>query len=405
MEKLPMSRDELRDVLHVSLIAGHLLLESGANIARVEEAMHTLGTGLGADWMEVYVTPSGIIATAVSHGETRTRIQRVVHSGVQLSKVVAVTNTVKAAANGQLKRCETEAALNKLNQLPRCYSPWLTAIAVGLACSAFLVLFGGSLTEAAVVLATATLAQFLRHFLLKARLGRYLCTTVVAAFATYLALLCSARWGLSQLTVAGSLLLLVPGVPLISGTADLFRGDTLAGMARATSAFLTLIAGVIGVWAVILVSGQMVELKVSSLQHPGLTLLMGMLSAIGFAVLFDVPPRYLLGAGAVGAVATGTRWWALHLGIPAVAAAFLAGLALGAVANGLAYWRQAPSSLFTIPGYIPLVPGAVALNSILHLVKENYSAGVSDLIKASLILMAVAIGQGIVKALAQSNRW
>jgi uncharacterized membrane protein YjjP (DUF1212 family) len=397
-----MTRDELRDVLQVSLRAGQLLLESGANIARVEEAVHELGTGLGADWMEVYVTPSGIIATAVSHGETRTRILRVVHSGVQLSRVEAVIRLVKRA--GQLNRMEITAALEAMEQQSRCYSPWFTALAVGLACSAFLVLFGGTVQEAAVVLVTATLAQMLRHLLMQLHVGRYVCTTLVASFACIVALVGSAHWGLSQLTVAASLLLLVPGVPLISGTADLFRGDTLAGMARAMSAFLTLIAGAVGVWAVILLSGQTVELQVSSLQHPGLTLLMGMVSAAGFAVLFDVPPVHLLGVAGVGAVATGTRWLALHNGIPAVASAFLAGLALGTVAQALAAVRRAPSSLYTIPGYIPLVPGAVALNSILHLVKENYVAGVSDLIRAGLILMAVALGQGIVRALLHSSR-
>lgn len=403
MEKPACTGEELADVLQLALQTGQVLLESGANTARIEDAIVNVGLGLGADRMEAFVTPSGMIVTAASRQETRTRVQRNLHSGVQLSKVIQVTNLVSAVTAGQLSRLQTGAELERIKQIPRSYSPWLTAVSVGIACSAFLVLFGGTWTEAAVVLITGTLAQILRHFLLQARVGRLLCTSLVAALATFLALLCTSHWGLSEQTVAASLLLLVPGVPLISGTADLFRGDTLAGLARTSSALLTVIAGAVGVWAVILLSGQIVELQVSRLQAPGLTLAMGLLSAGGFAVLFDVPPRCLVWAGLVGAVATGTRLWALQLGLPSVAAFFVAGVALGTVAKALAIWRRVPSSTLTIPGYIPLVPGAVALNAILHLVRENYAAGLAELIRAGLLLMSVAIGQGVVRSVWRSN--
>ena len=394
-----MTRDQLRDVLHVALRAGQIMLEGGSNTSRAEETIHLMGTGLGADWMEVYVTPSGIIATAVSHGETRTRIQRIVRSTVQLSRLEQVLHIVEAAQGGRLQCQEAWDALEALAQKPRCYSAAFTALAVGLACSAFLVLFGGTPKEAALVLVIAGLSQWFRHFLQIPNLGRFLSTTIVAAFASFAALQCSRALGVSELTVAASLLLLVPGVPLVSGTADLFRGDILAGISRAVTAFLTVLAGSVGVWAVILTSGQTIELQVSTQESAALTALMGLISAGGFAVLLDVPPKHLAWAGLAGGLATVTRWLALKLGLPLVAASFWAGLSLGVAASAIAYWRKTTTSLYSMPGYIPLVPGVVALRAILHLVKEEYAVGLADLVRVSLILAAVAIGIGVIRTL------
>lgn len=399
-----LTRDELRDLLQVSLRAGQIMLENGANTARAEEAIHQLGTALGADWMEVYVTPTGIIASAVSQEESRTRMLRIVKSAVQLSKVQRVLALVQRLKGRPIGYPDVRDELDSIDRMQPSYSTWLTALAVGLACAAFCLLFGGGIRESGVVVLVSGLAQLLRHRLLHTtRLGRFLTTTVVAAFASYAAAALSAWVGCSQVTVAASLLLLVPGVPLVSSTADLFRGDTLAGIARAVNAFLTVLTGGAGVWAVVLLSGYPIELQLSRLTHPVEAGLMGFLAASGFAILFDVPPRHLFWAGLAGAVSATIRCWAQGWGVPLVGASFVAGLALGVVAHQLAHWRLSLSSLFAIPGYIPLVPGAVAFRAMLHLVKEEYELGLADLIQVGLVLVAVAVGMGAVRTLLHSH--
>jgi len=381
------------------------MLENGANTARAEEAIHKLGTALGADWMEVYVTPTGIIATAVSHEESRTRMQRSVKSAVQLSKVQRVLNLVQRVKLGDITYQDVRDELDSIDSMRPVYSTGLTVLAVGVACAAFCFLFGGSTREAGVVLGVAGLAQLLRHLLLHTTsLGRFLTTTVVAAFASFAATAVSAWAGCSQVTVAASLLLLVPGVPLVSSTADLFRGDTLAGIARAVNAFLIVLTGGAGVWAVVLLSGYPIEIELSRLGSPAMTTLVGFVAAVGFAILFDVPPRHLFWAGLAGAVSTTSRWWAQEWGVPMVGASFVAGLSLGLVAQLLAHWRLSLSSLFAIPGYIPLVPGAVAFRGMLHFVKEEYDRGLADLVQVGLVLVAVAVGMGAVRALMDSHQ-
>jgi hypothetical protein len=120
----PLSRDDLGDLLRIAMRAGQLMLENGANTAHVEETVHHIGTALGAQWLDVYVTPSGIIASAISHGEHRTLTQRVVKSGIELSRFAAVIEVSRRAAAGDLGRADVRAALERIAVQPR----WPTAL-------------------------------------------------------------------------------------------------------------------------------------------------------------------------------------------------------------------------------------------------------------------------------------
>ena len=74
----PLTREELSELVDILLTVGQSMLNSGAASFRVEQTMAQMGLGLGADRMEIYVTPTGIIATAISGNEQRTRVgQRV----------------------------------------------------------------------------------------------------------------------------------------------------------------------------------------------------------------------------------------------------------------------------------------------------------------------------------------
>lgn len=410
-DRPPLSRDELRDVLTTALRAGQLMLENGANTARVEETVHRLGTALGAQWMDVYVTPQGIIASAVSHHEHRTRIQRITKAGVDLSRVAAVMDISRQAEQVGRSTEETLSSLEQVAKQPRNYGVWITTLAVALACAGFSVLFGGGVWEFIAVLFAAGTAQYLRHTLLHHNLDRLMTTALVAAFASAGALLC-AIW-LPELlpitikpavAITGSVLLLVPGVLMVSSTADMFRGDILSGVARATSAFLFVMSIGAGIWATLLVSRANVPLEVTLQPNFLVALLMALLAAGGFGVLFDVPGRALPAAAITGMLAYGVRWLIVKAGGPNEVAFFFAGITIGVMAELLARRLRTTSSLFAIPGYISLVPGAVAFRAVLSFVEGDYTAGLADAVRAVLLIIAIAVGLGTVSALVRARQ-
>lgn len=399
-----MSRNDMRDVLATALRAGQLMVENGANTARVEETVHRLATALGAEWCDVYVTPTGIIATVYHHGEHRTRIQRIVRAGVDLSRVSGVLEVSRAAA--ELTPQQARERLEQVATRPRLYGRWLTTAAVGVACACLSTLFGGGMLEWLVTFVASALAFLARDWMHYYNLSRPLMSGIAAFVAAGVA------YGLSLLlgapfaaqAISASVLFLVPGVPLISAMVDLFRGDTVSGMARLASAILLIVAISAGVWAMLLGTQAQMNLDPGRLDTLLLAVPLAFLSSCGFAIMFDVPYRALLVAALVGAIGYTVFRLAGRAALPTGAAAFLAGMAISALAELLARPFRLPTSIFTIPGFLPLVPGAAAFRTLLHFAGDDYTGGIEGLVRTTIIVVALAAGIGTISALARLGR-
>jgi uncharacterized membrane protein YjjP (DUF1212 family) len=395
-QRPPLSREELRDVLQIALRAGQLMLEHGANTARVEETIHRLGTALGAEWLEIYVTPSGIIATAVSHGEHRTRIQRVVNSGIDLNRIAAVIDVSRQAAAGQLDREGARAALERIAAQPRLYNVPLTILAVALGCAAFSGLFGGGWLELGATALTAGLAHALRHRLAHTKLNRVMITLLVATVIAGLGMLIARLAGAEPaLVVLSAELMLVPGALMVSSVSDLLRGDTIPGMARGAAALLTLTAIGAGIWVALLLSGAQMALAPAQPPPVPAASVLALLATTGFAVLFDVPRRALPLCALIGGLAYAARLTLLQVGVPAEAAIFLGGAVVGGLSLLLAYRVHLPTSIFAIPGFIAMVPGSLAFNAIVSFAGDDYAGGLASLVRAIMLTTALAAGVGV----------
>ncbi|MBC8100865.1 MAG: threonine/serine exporter family protein [Armatimonadetes bacterium] len=126
------------------------------------------------------------------------------------------------------------------------------------------------------------------------------------------------------------------------------------------------------------------------------------LAALGFAVLFNVPPRHLPACMGCAALGHALRTLVMQWGGTIEFGTLLASTTVGFVAYGLSRRRHAPSTLFAIPGVIPLIPGAFAYRAMLGLVTmvgiapEQATdllaqAGV-NLIRTGLMLGAIGVG-------------
>jgi uncharacterized membrane protein YjjB (DUF3815 family) len=235
------------------------------------------------------------------------------------------------------------------------------------------------------------------------QLNRLLSAGLVAAVAAGLALALATSFGATApaLAVLAAVLLLVPGVLMVSSVSDLFRGDTISGLARAASAFLTVGAISTGIWTVLLLSGAQLDLVPASSPALWVSAALAFVAAAGFAVLFDVPWRVLAVSALVGGLAYGARDAARWLGAPPEAAIFLAGVVIGVLGEALARALRQPTSLFTIPGFIPLVPGAAAFRALLEFVSGDYTAGTASFVRTAFLTAALAAGLGTVSALAR----
>lgn len=241
----PLERDELRDVIDLALWAGGLLMEYGAETQRVEEAVHRFGIGLGCDQIDVLVSPNVIIATTHSGPEFRTKARRVQRQSVDMSRIAAISHLSHQVLRGEINRFQVRAELETIHHTPTHYNRWLVVLLVGLACGSFSRLFGGDWPAFLMTVAAASLGMVIRQELHRRHFNPLLITTItafaaglVASLAAVLALSATPRDAL-----AASVLLLVPGVPLINSAEDLIRGHMVTGIVRGVTG--ALLAGAI----------------------------------------------------------------------------------------------------------------------------------------------------------------
>ena len=232
--KAELTHSELTDVIDLALLAGQLLLQYGADSTRIETTVHHIGTGLGCDWLDIVVSPSALTITTTSGGHFRTKIRRVTRIGVNMAIIELVNDLSHRVYQGRLDRHDLRTGLEAIPHLPHEYNRWVTVFMVGLACAAFSRLFGGDWAAFGVTLVAASAAMFARQELTKLYFNAYVVVTVTAFVATCisgLALLLG-MGGTPTVAITASVLLLVPGVPLINAAEDMIQGHMLIGFIR-----------------------------------------------------------------------------------------------------------------------------------------------------------------------------
>lgn len=80
-----------RDVLDAAMTAGHILLENGAEIFRVEETIDRICHHFGVQSENAFVLSNGIFLTSGDEHEKRfARVEHIPVRGAQLHRVAAV---------------------------------------------------------------------------------------------------------------------------------------------------------------------------------------------------------------------------------------------------------------------------------------------------------------------------
>lgn len=92
------------------------------------------------------------------------------------------------------------------------------------------------------------------------------------------------------------------------------------------------------------------------------------LAALGFALLFSVPWRYLPGCILAGALGHGVRVLCTQLGASLEFATLIGACVVGFVSLRFSRSHKAPMSLFSLGAAIPLVPGVLAYKTMLGIV-------------------------------------
>ncbi|MBP2655855.1 MAG: Threonine/Serine exporter, ThrE [Firmicutes bacterium] len=115
--------------------------------------------------------------------------------------------------------------------------------------------------------------------------------------------------------------------------------------------------------------------------------------AIG--ILYRVPRSVVFYSSLNGTISWLILYSLIENGVNVITASFCGSLAVGIIAETLARLLRKPSTVFIIPGFIPLVPGREAYTTMRYMVEgwqlEALSMGVQTLLMAGAIAFGIII--------------
>lgn len=391
-----MSREV--EALDIANEAGHILLENGAEISRVEEVMDRISSHYGVDAKHFFVLSNGIFTT----GQGYANVEHIPIHGCQLDRVVEVNQLSRDIEKHNLTLEQASRRLEKIRQMPN--HPALEQIlASALGSGAFCAIFGGSLLDCAI----STLCGIILWIYVLWVSAPYLSKVIGNITGGMLvSLMCiishhlipSAHLGNM---VIGAIIPLIPGISFTNGIRDLAAEDYLAGMTRLADALMVFFCMAIGVCTIFIIDsyifGSMIQLH-GMLTDPLtanwlIQIEVAYLGTVSFAVLFGVPRRFYHGAGICG-----TLGWIVYLvftrllGTSGIEAMFFATMIVVLSSYQCASTLHCPVIIFIVCGIFPLVPGAGVFWTSYYIVSDQLQAALNSGFMACKGTVAIVFG-------------
>lgn len=381
------------------------LLRCGAEIPRAEDTVRRLLAAYGLEG-EVFAIPNCVWVSAPGPGgRSHTVMRRVPPSTVDIEGIERFNDLSRhlCAAPPEdpaeiLRLCrETAAGLRR-------YPTALCLLGYFVGAFFFGLFFSGGWAEGAA----AGLAGLACGVCLTAldRLGSNpFLSTMASAFV-----LGAAACGLGalgapislEITVAGGIMVLVPGLVFTNFMSDLLTGDLVAGLATFARAVLSAGAIALGAGtAMALFQGLEPPPGGGPVEYaPALYCLFAFVACMGFCLPYNAQ-----GLGAVLCGLGGALGWAVYLGAMSLAdnpfaASLLAAAAVSAWSERMARVRRCPATSYLIVGMFPLVPGLTIYQAMDFGLRGNTdqflerffrTMGIAGCLALGLLLVAAAL--------------
>ena len=273
--------EQSRRALELVTRIGEVLLKNGGEIFRVQQTMQLVAKAYGIPGFQVYVLANGLFVSMQEEGRTITRpvesgdaagqeqlfgqehlasrahlasqVRYVPLSSVHLGRVAAVNNLSREIVAQKYTVEEASRKIEQIDKLPFTSNAVQTLMS-GLGAGAFCILFGGSLLDSAAAFLSG-LVLWIFVLLLTARGANKIMVNILAsALVTAMGVLFFHLFSFGDsmdMIVIGSIVPLLPGVPLTNSIRDYLNGDYLSGTIRMIDAVLVACCIALGVGIVL----------------------------------------------------------------------------------------------------------------------------------------------------------
>ncbi|MEL3908625.1 MAG: threonine/serine exporter family protein [Treponemataceae bacterium] len=395
--------ENLDEITSLALQTGKIVCESSGETYRAEDTISIVGLSLGADKVEPYVTPTGVILYAEKNNEKTgdnqmcTRFVRVKNRSTNLGKITAVNSlSRKIATNRQnITYKEVETELAKIANMKN-YGFFWSVFASALSGFSFTSLFGGVLTDAFISAIIGAIMYAVLHLLSHLKLSVFISSLVgggVISFASGFAHSRGLVNNFSTLNI-GTMMYLMSGTAIVIAIRDIIAGDYVSGTARSVEAFVVGLGLSVGVVAGLFVfpSAMDYDTSLPIITKPLPAFVYSAAASVAFALVFQIKNKlhiFLI------SIAGGTSWliniMLSNYGVSALQTCFLGAFFAGIISEIFALVFKAPSTVFFIPALISFVPGSGLYATMYNIVLGKSSAVMDSLLSTISIAGAIAL--------------
>jgi uncharacterized membrane protein YjjP (DUF1212 family) len=237
-------RADLEAILQTALAVGVQVHRAGGYTARTDASMKRVALALGADKADPAITATLVGLTVTRNDWSRTAFRSAVFAGVDFSELTELARLAKDA-DGKTPD-QVRAELDHIKANSKRYGLPVVIPAVGVGSASLSALFGADLAGMLIAGLAGAVGAMLRHWLMKRHFKPFIFSALCAFLSVVIVMLLRGVTSTPEPALAASILYLVPGVPLLNGTADLLTGYYLNGLVRLTMSTVIFVGASIG---------------------------------------------------------------------------------------------------------------------------------------------------------------
>lgn len=403
----PMDYDTLLDGC---CQVGVQIVRCGGEIQRAEDTVRRLLAAYRLEG-EVFAVPNCVwVSVRAPDGRVHTVMRRVPSIVTDIDGIERFNDlSRRLCADPPADPAELSARCGAALAELRAYPVVLRLAGYFLGAFFFALFFSGGWAEAAAAGLAGLAGGTVLVLLERARANGFL-TTLISAFV-----LGAAACGLPALgapinlevTVAGGLMVLVPGLVFTSFMSDLLTGDMMAGLATFARAVLSAAAIALGTVAAMALFLGSAAPGSHTIPYPEpLYCLFAFLGCLGFC-----PAMNVRGMGTPLCCLGGAAGWAAYLAVMALGGGSFVASLVGAVvvavfAEAMARLRKCPATSYSTIALFPLVPGLTIYQAMDHGIRGDTELFWETFFRTFGIAGCIALGLLLVSAVLElQRRW
>lgn len=237
-----------------ALLAGEIMLQSGAETYRVEDTMQRILATSGAEDTKVLVLSTALFVIINDAAvPVVSKMQRIPGRETNLGNICAVNGLSRSLCEGKMESEEVYRELKRLREQKQ-YSSVLTCSCTLVTVVMFTLLLGATAKDALLAAFSALIMVIFQTFFSKKGTGlnHFMYRMTVLALTTVLVTVLQAVLQQEvqlEMVVTSAAMPLLPGLAITNAIRDTLQGDYISGAARLLEAFVQAAACAVGIGA------------------------------------------------------------------------------------------------------------------------------------------------------------